>query len=297
MKEFCAKGTGVAMITPFDSQGNVDFGAFEKLINYLIDSGVDYLVCLGTTSEYPTLTEKEILAIKEFTIEIVNNRVPIVLGVGGNNTREVINHITRDSFEGFAAILSVCPYYNKPSQNGLFTHFSNIASACEKPVIIYNVPSRTGSNLMAETTLHLAESCPNIIAIKEASGNMSQCMEILRSKPKGFELLSGEDALTLPLMSLGAKGVISVTANCYPKLVANMVNFLLKDSCKKATVIHNELLPFTNAIFSEGNPCGIKAALEIKNICQNSVRLPLSTISKKLYDRLNNIIKQIDSLN
>lgn len=293
MKEFNAKGTGVAMITPFDKQGNVDFSSFSKLINHIIEGGVDYLVCLGTTSEYPTLTEREMMAIRDFTIETVDNRVPIVIGVGGNDTREVVNHVTKDDFNGFSAILSVSPYYNKPSQKGLLEHFRRVAYSSPLPVIIYNVPGRTGSNISAETTLKLAEECDNIIAIKEASGNMAQCMEILRCKPKNFELLSGEDALTLPLMSMGAKGVISVTANAFPKQVSTMVNLALKDSCRKATAVHNQILPFTNAIFEEGNPCGIKAALEILGIVQNNVRLPLAKVSKTLYSRLQTIIKEI----
>ncbi len=293
MEEFNAKGTGVAMITPFDKQGNVDFSSFSKLINHIIEGGVDYLVCLGTTSEYPTLTEREMMAIRDFTIETVDNRVPIVIGVGGNDTREVVNHVTKDDFNGFSAILSVSPYYNKPSQKGLLEHFRRVANSSPLPVIIYNVPGRTGSNISAETTLKLAEECDNIIAIKEASGNMAQCMEILRCKPKNFELLSGEDALTLPLMSMGAKGVISVTANAFPKQVSTMVNLALKDSCRKATAVHNQILPFTNAIFEEGNPCGIKAALEILGIVQNNVRLPLAKVSKTLYSRLQTIIKEI----
>lgn len=293
MKEFNAKGTGVAMITTFDKQGNVDFSSFSKLINHIIEGGVDYLVCLGTTSEYPTLTEREMMAIRDFTIETVDNRVPIVIGVGGNDTREVVNHVTKDDFNGFSAILSVSPYYNKPSQKGLLEHFRRVANSSPLPVIIYNVPGRTGSNISAETTLKLAEECDNIIAIKEASGNMAQCMEILRCKPKNFELLSGEDALTLPLMSMGAKGVISVTANAFPKQVSTMVNLALKDSCRKATAVHNQILPFTNAIFEEGNPCGIKAALEILGIVQNNVRLPLAKVSKTLYSRLQTIIKEI----
>ena len=293
MEEFNAKGTGVAMITPFDKQGNVDFSSFSKLINHIIEGGVDYLVCLGTTSEYPTLTEREMMAIRDFTIETVDNRVPIVIGVGGNDTREVVNHVTKDDFNGFSAILSVSPYYNKPSQKGLLEHFRRVANSSPLPVIIYNVPGRTGSNISAETTLKLAEECDNIIAIKEASGNMAQCMEILRCKPKNFELLSGEDALTLPLMSMGAKGVISVTANAFPKQVSTMVDLALKDSCRKATAVHNQILPFTNAIFEEGNPCGIKAALEILGIVQNNVRLPLAKVSKTLYSRLQTIIKEI----
>ncbi len=294
MKDFNVKGVGVALVTPFDKQGNVNFIGLEKLINHVIDGGVDYLVCLGTTSEYPTLTERERIAIKEFIIETNNNRVPIVLGMGGNNTTELINHITKMDYHGISAVLSVSPYYNKPSQKGLAEHFRLVASSCPLPVIIYNVPGRTGGNISAETTLKLAEECPNIVAIKEASGNMTQCMEILRQKPKGFELLSGEDALTLPLMSMGAKGVISVTANAMPKQVSEMVNLASKDNCKKATLIHNQLLPLTNALFEEGNPSGVKSALEVLGICQNNVRLPLSKISKTLHNKIQSLIKEIN---
>lgn len=293
MKEFNIKGTGVALVTPFDKHESIDFTKLGKLIDYCIDGGVDYLVCLGTTSEYPTLSDKEMLAVREFTIEHVDNRVPIVLGMGGNNTKLLTNKIAKTDTNGFSAILSVAPYYNKPSQKGLYYHFHHVAGSSSLPVIIYNVPGRTGCNLNAETTLQLAEECKNIIGIKEASGNMNQCMEILRCKPKGFELVSGEDALTLPLISCGAKGVISVTANAFPKQVSDMVNLALKDNCKKASAIHSKLLPFTNAIFEEGNPCGIKAALEIMGITESVVRQPLYKISKTLYNKLQSIIKEI----
>lgn len=293
MKEFNIKGTGVAMVTPFDKQGNVDLTSFGKLINHCIEGGCDYLVCLGTTSEYPTLSQKEMFAVKEFTIECVENRVPIVLGMGGNDTRELINKITKYDYTNIAAILSVAPFYNKPNQKGLYTHFSQVANSSPVPVIIYNVPGRTGSNLNAETTLQLAETCNNIIGIKEASGNMNQCMEILRCKPKGFNVISGEDALTVPLMSVGAKGVISVTANAFPKQVSDMVNYCLKDNFKKAIPIHNALLPFTNAIFEEGNPVGIKSALKTLGITNNVVRLPLTEASKSLSNKIQSIINDI----
>jgi 4-hydroxy-tetrahydrodipicolinate synthase len=293
MKEFNIKGTGVAMVTPFDKQSNVDFTSFGKLINHCIEGGCDYLVCLGTTSEYPTLSQKEMFAIKEFTIECVEGRVPVVLGMGGNDTRELVNKITKSDLNNISAILSVAPYYNKPNQKGLYQHFRQVANSSPLPVIIYNVPGRTGSNLMAETTLQLAEECKNIIGIKEASGNMNQCMEILRNKPKGFSLISGEDALTVPLMSIGAKGVISVTANAFPKQVSEMVNYCLKDNYKKAIPIHNELLPFTNAIFEEGNPVGVKAALEMLGITNNVLRLPLVKASKILSNKIQSIINEI----
>ena len=293
MKEFNIKGTGVAMVTPFDKQSNVDFTSFGKLINHCIEGGCDYLVCLGTTSEYPTLSQKEMFAIKEFTIECVEGRVPVVLGMGGNDTRELVNKITKSDLSNISAILSVAPYYNKPNQRGLYQHFRQVANSSPLPVIIYNVPGRTGSNLMAETTLQLAEECKNIIGIKEASGNMAQCMEILRCKPKGFSVVSGEDALTVPLIAVGAKGVISVTANAFPKQVSDMVNFCLKDNFKKAIPIHNSLLPFTNAIFEEGNPVGVKAALEMLGITNNVLRLPLVKASKILSNKIQSIINEI----
>ncbi len=292
-KDFNIKGTGVALITPFDKHENIDFSALGRLIDHCIEGGVDYLVCLGTTSEYPTLTNNEIEAIKDYTVEYTDNRVPIVLGCGGNNTKELISKISRADTSGFSAILSVTPYYNKPSQKGLLTHFRYISSISSLPLIMYNVPSRTGCNLRAETVLQLAEENKNIIALKEASGDMSQCMEILRCKPVDFDLLSGEDALTLPLIACGAKGVISVSANAFPKQVSSMVNFALKGTMKRALALHNILLPFTNAIFEEGNPAGIKSALEIMNLGHNVVRMPLAKVSKALDNKLQNIIKQI----
>lgn len=289
---FNTKGTGVALVTPFDKRGNVDFSALGRLIDHCINGGIDYLVCLGTTSEYPTLTEKETFAVRDYIVEYVDKRVPIVLGVGGNNTKELVTRINHTDLSGFAAILSVSPYYNKPSQKGLYTHYNYIAAASPLPVIIYNVPGRTGVNISAETTLKLAEDFKNIIGIKEASGNMLQCMEILRCKPDRFSLISGEDALTYPLIACGANGVISVTANAYPNMVSTMVNHALKGNNNKALTLHNTLLPFTNAIFEEGNPSGVKAALENMGICDNIVRLPLSNVSRALYNRLQSYVKE-----
>ncbi len=289
---FNTKGTGVALVTPFDKRGNVDFSALGRLIDHCINGGIDYLVCLGTTSEYPTLTEKETFAVRDYIVEYVDKRVPIVLGVGGNNTKELVTRINHTDLSGFAAILSVSPYYNKPSQKGLYTHYNYIAAASPLPVIIYNVPGRTGVNISAETTLKLAEDFKNIVAVKEASGNMLQCMEILRCKPDRFSLISGEDALTYPLIACGANGAISVTANAYPNMVSTMVNQALKGYNNKALALHNTLLPFTNAIFEEGNPSGVKAALESMGICDNIVRLPLSNVSRALYNRLQSYVKE-----
>lgn len=297
MKKFDIQGTGVALVTPFHKQGNVDFTSYEKLIEHVINGGVDYLVCMGTTSEYPTLNNQEILACLEFAIEVNANRVPIVLGMGGNDTRTLVDHIKKTDFSNVSAILSVTPYYNKPNQKGLYAHYKAVAEASSVPVILYNVPGRTGVNITAETCLQLANDFPNIIGIKEASGNIMQCMDILANKPQNFTVVSGEDALVMPLMSLGMQGVISVTANALPQQMSEMVNLCLKSNYKKAKIIHEELLPFSKAIFEEGNPVGIKAALEILGICQNNLRLPLVKSSKSLYSKIQSILNNIQSNN
>lgn len=294
MKKFDLQGTGVALVTPFHKQGNIDFTSLGRLIDHTIGGGVDYLVSLGTTSEYPTLSSQEQLAVVEFTIEKVENRVPIVLGMGGNDTRSLVDKIRHTDLSSIAAILSVAPYYNKPNQKGLYAHYKAIAEASNTPIILYNVPGRCGVNMTAETTLQLANDFSNIIGIKEASGNMAQCMEILANKPQGFTVVSGEDALVLPMIALGAQGVISVAANAYPNIMSELVTHSLKSNMKKARAVHEKLLPFSNAIFDEGNPTGIKAALEIMGICQNNLRLPLVKSSKQLYSKLQTIINNID---
>lgn len=294
MKKFDLQGTGVALVTPFHKQGNIDFTSLGRLIDHTIEGGVDYLVSLGTTSEYPTLSSQEQLAVVEFTIEKVENRVPIVLGMGGNDTRSLVDKIRHTDLSSIAAILSVAPYYNKPNQKGLYAHYKAIAEASNTPIILYNVPGRCGVNMTAETTLQLANDFSNIIGIKEASGNMAQCMEILANKPQGFTVVSGEDALVLPMIALGAQGVISVAANAYPNIMSELVTHSLKSNMKKARAVHEKLLPFSNAIFDEGNPTGIKAVLEIMGICQNNLRLPLVKSSKQLYSKLQTIINNID---
>lgn len=294
MKKFDLQGTGVALVTPFHKQGNIDFTAFGNLIEHTISGGVDYLLCLGTTSEYPTLSKQEKMAIVEYTIEKVENRVPIVLGMGGNDTRSLVDEIRKTDFSSVAAILSVAPYYNKPNQKGLYTHFKAVAEASDVPVILYNVPGRCGVNISAETCVQLATDFPNIIGIKEASGNISQCMDILMNKPQGFTVVSGEDALVLPLMALGMQGVISVTANAFPKQMSELVNHCLKSNMKKARAVHEKLLPFSKAIFEEGNPVGIKAALEIMNIASSNLRQPLVKASKPLQTKLQTIINNIN---
>jgi 4-hydroxy-tetrahydrodipicolinate synthase len=277
------KGTGVAIITPFHDSGNIDFGSFGKIIEHIIGGGVNYIVALGTTGESVTLSRDEKVAVLEFVAEIVNKRVPVVAGFGGNNTQEVINTIKSCSFEGIDAILSVCPYYNKPQQKGLYIHYKAIAGVCPVPVILYNVPARTSVNITPETVLRLAGDFSNIIGIKEASGNLMQCMEIINDRPQGFLVISGDDALTLPMLALGADGVISVVANAFPREFSEMVNLSLKGKFTKARTLHFNLLKFTNALFMDGNPSGIKAAMEILGLCKSNVRLPLVKVNKNVH--------------
>ncbi len=288
MKQSIFTGTGVALVTPFRKE-TVDFTKLESLIEHIIASGVDYIVALGTTSEAATMTESERSAVQSFIVETVAGRCPIMLGLGGNNTLNITDTIAHTSFEGISGILSVTPYYNKPNQRGLMHHYRNIAEVSPVPVIMYNVPGRTGVNLTAETTLALAHDCPNIIGIKEASGNLQQVMEILRQRPAGFRVISGDDALTLPMLALGADGVISVMANALPKEMSDMVRFAMKGDLKKALPLHYRMLPLMNAIFEEGNPTGIKALLEIQGSITNILRLPLVKASKTLYNKLSTL--------
>lgn len=283
-------GTGVALVTPFRrQQDTVDFTKLEHLIDNVISQGVDYIVALGTTSEAATMTESERSAVQEFIVETVAGRCPIMLGLGGNNTLNITDTIARTNFDGISGILSVTPYYNKPNQRGLLQHYRNVAEASPVPVVIYNVPGRTGVNLAAETTLTLAHECPNIIGIKEASGNMQQVMDILRQRPDGFRVISGDDALTYPLITLGADGVISVIANALPGDMSQMVRLALKGDLKKALPIHYRMLQLMNAIFEEGNPAGIKALLEIQGHINNVLRLPLVKVTKPLYNKLSTL--------
>ncbi len=297
MKQPLFSGTGVALVTPFrKQQDTVDFTKLEALIEHIITSGVDYIVALGTTSEAATMTENERAAVQEFIVETVAGRCPVMLGLGGNNTLNVTDTINRTNFDGISGILSVTPYYNKPNQRGLIQHYRIIAESSPVPVIIYNVPGRTGVNLSAETTLTLANECPNIIGIKEASGNLQQIMEILRRRPHGFLVISGDDALTYPLLTLGADGVISVIANALPKETSDMVRFASKGDLKHALPLHNRILPLVNTIFEEGNPTGIKALLEIQGRITNILRLPLVKSSKPLYNKLSTLYNEMKNL-
>jgi 4-hydroxy-tetrahydrodipicolinate synthase len=294
MKQPLFSGTGVALITPFRrQQETVDFTKLEALIEHIIASGVDYIVALGTTSEAATMTPSERSAVQEFIVETVAGRCPIMLGLGGNNTLNLTDTIARTNFDGIAGILSVTPFYNKPNQRGLLEHYRNISEASPVPVVIYNVPGRTGVNLAAETTLTLARECPNIIGIKEASGNIQQAMEILRQRPAGFRVISGDDALTYPLLALGADGVISVIANALPKEMSDMVRLAMKGDLKKALPLQMKMLPLMNAIFDEGNPTGIKALLEIQGSITNILRLPLVKASKTLTNKLSTLYNEL----
>ncbi len=276
------QGTGVALVTPFHKNGNIDFKALDKVIKHILNGKCEYIVPLGTTGESATLNKEEKNSILEFVIDRVNKKVPVVLGLGGNNTNELLEGFKEFNFKGVNAVLSVSPYYNKPSQQGIYEHYKLIAKASPVPVILYNVPSRTGSNITADTTLKLAHDFKNIIGIKEASGNMEQCMFIIKNRPADFLLISGDDSITLPLMGAGADGVISVVANAYPQIFSEMVRKALTGNFIEARRLHYQLLDLIPMLFTEGSPPGIKAVLNAMGLCEEYVRLPLVPVSEKL---------------
>jgi 4-hydroxy-tetrahydrodipicolinate synthase len=285
-------GTGVAIVTPF-KKNQVDFDALDRMINFIIDHGVEYIVTLGTTGETPTLTKKEQREIVDFTAEKINDRVPLVLGVGGNNTKEVIDHVSNFSLEKITAILSSSPNYNKPSQEGIFQHYKAIGEASSVPIILYNVPARTGSNITAETTLRLAKECENIKGIKEASGNMIQCMHILKNMPEDFLFVSGDDHISLPLVACGSKGVISVVANCFPKDFSELIRLSLKNEFQKAAKLHLKLLPAYDLLFVENNPAGVKAFLYELKLIENELRLPLVPLSAPNHQKVKDFLASV----
>lgn len=285
-------GTGVAIVTPFRKDGSVDFKALEKLVEHLIKGKVDYIVALGTTGESATLSKDEKAAVTTHILDVVEKRIPVVLGIGGNNTAEIIHAIETADLSKITAILSVSPYYNKPSQQGIYAHYRAISDASPLPIILYNVPGRTSSNITAETTLRLANDFENIVAVKEASGNMAQIMHIIKHRPKDFLVISGDDMITLPIIASGGDGVISVIANAWPKDFAEMTRQALKGNMAEARKLHYKLTDITDLIFADGNPGGIKAALEIMDICQNNLRLPLVPVNKKVYSALQEEIKK-----
>ncbi len=277
------KGTGVAIITPFTKNGSVDFKSLGNLIDYIINGGVQYIVTLGTTGETPVLNKEEKKEIIEFTFQHVNNRVPVVVGVGGNDTAALIKDLSSFHLDKAVAILSACPYYNKPSQEGIFQHYKAIAAHSPKPVILYNVPGRTGKNMEANTTLRLSREVENIIGIKEAGNNMIQCMDILKDRPEGFMVISGDDDLVLPQMACGMDGVISVAANALPKEFSEMVELCLQQNFKAAKIINDRLITAYRLMFAENNPAGVKAFLYEMKIIENKLRLPLVPLSESLH--------------
>lgn len=279
------KGVGVALVTPFNEDLSVDFESLTKLVEYNIENGTNYLVVLGTTAEAATLSSDEKKQVVEHIIKVNNKRLPLVLGIGGNNTLEVKQQIEEADLSDFTAVLSVSPYYNKPNQEGLYQHYKMLAST-GKNIIIYNVPSRTGQNVEAETTLRLAKEFPNLFLIKEAAPNILQYFDILRKKPEGFNLVSGDDEFTLPITLAGGAGVISVIGQGYPKEFSTMVQLAFDKKVDEAYEIHNKLVEITRLIFAEGNPCGIKVILTEKGLIKNYLRLPLVPASEGLYAKI-----------
>lgn len=280
-------GTGVALITPFNEDFSVDYKSLENIVEFTLSNGADFLVALGTTSEAPTLTAEEKDNILKTIIKSANGRCPIMLGMGGNNTMSLLNSIKNQDFNGADGILSVVPYYNKPNQRGMKAHFEMVADNSPVPVVLYNVPGRVGVNLQASTCVELAEH-PNIIAVKEASGNLQQIMEILRDKPSDFDVLSGDDGITQPMMALGAKGVISVAANGYPELFCKMVKSMMTHDNETALSLHYKILKMNNLIFADGNPAGIKCLMAYRNLCKNVLRLPLVPANEVVKKNIEN---------
>ncbi len=291
MKKF--RGTGVAIITPFKNDSSIDFAALERVVNHVINGGVNYIVVMGTTGESATLTKDEKKAVISYVVEVNDGRIPLVLGIGGNNTQEVINCIRHTNLTGVDGILSVAPYYNKPNQRGLFQHFKAIATGSPLPVILYNVPGRTCSNISAETCIELAHECDNIVAVKEASGDLAQIMKIIRGKPDNFSVISGDDMLTIPIIASGGSGVISVLANAFPSVTSELVTNALKSNYKSARELNCRYLEIIELLFVDGNPAGVKAMMSIMNLCQNNLRLPLVTVNRAVLTRIQKAIDEV----
>lgn len=288
MKQF--KGTGVALITPFSKDGQIDFEALGKLVNYQIDNGMDYLVVLGTTGETATLSHAEKRLVKKYVLETCNGRVPVVLGLGGNNTQSILKDMEEEDFNGFSAILSVSPYYNKPSQEGIYQHYRALSEKSPLPIILYNVPPRTGSNIDVETVVRLAKDCENIIGIKEAAGDFEQVLELIRQTPEDFLVISGEDKLALPLVLAGGAGVISVVGQGFPEAFSTMIRMGLEGASHEAYEIYYSLTESIDLIFAEGNPSGIKSLLHTLKISEPYVRLPLVPVSAELRQKINTFV-------
>ena len=287
---------GVALITPFDDKGDIDFDALANLIEYQIYSDTSYLVVCGTTAETPTLTPAEKVAITQFVIEKVAGRIPVVLGIGGNNTAGVVEQIRETDFAGITAILSVTPYYNKPSQEGLYQHYKAIATSTDMPIVLYNVPGRTSINISSQTTLRLAKEFSNIVAIKEASGNFRQIDEIIKNKPKNFIVISGDDGITFPLITLGAEGVISVIGNAFPQEFGSMVRFALRGDLIGAREIHYRFVELMDLLFVDGNPAGVKSMLSVMGLIKNNLRLPLVPTTVATMEKIKKVLAEINKL-
>lgn len=291
MKQNIFKGLGIALVTPFASDGSVDYDVLKNLLDYQLKNGADFFCILATTGETPTLTKDEKQKIKELVVEKVGDKVPILIGCGGNNTADVVNELQTADFSGIDGILSVCPYYNKPSQEGLYQHFKAIAGATNMPVVLYNVPGRTGVNLKAETTVRLARDCENIVAIKEASGSLEQVDEIIKNKPDGFDVISGDDALTFPMIACGAAGVISVIGNALPKEFSRMIRLEMKGEIESARKIHHKFTDLFNLLFVDGNPAGMKAMLHEMGMIENVLRLPLVPTRLTTMQKISDCLK------
>ncbi len=284
------KGTGVALITPFNEDFSIDYASLEKLINHQIDGGVDYLAVMGTTGESVVLSKQEKKQVINFCKKVNNARLPIVLGVGSNNTFALVEEIKSTDFDGIDAVLSVSPYYNKPSQDGIYLHYKMIAEVCPLPIILYNVPGRTASNITAETTLRLANDFENIVAVKEASGDLQQIAEIIEKRPSDFLVLSGDDGLTPKMIEMGGDGVIAVIGQSHPQIFSDMVRAALKADFEKANLLHEKLSPIYEPLYIDGNPAGIKATLNIMGICKNILRPPLVGVTDETYNNLKRFI-------
>ena len=293
MADINLKGMGVALITPFKEDESVDYEALGRLVDYQVQNGTDYLVVLGTTAETPTLTEEEKRNIIDLVVSHVRGRIPIVLGVGGNCTRNVVEQLKNGDFTGIDAILSVVPYYNKPSQEGIYQHYKAIANATKLPIILYNVPGRTGVNMTAETTLRIAREFENVVAVKEASGNITQMDDIIKNKPDRFNVISGDDGITFPLVTLGAIGVISVIGNAFPREFSRMVRLALAGDYDSARTIHHSFTELFSLLFVDGNPAGAKSMLSMMGFIENKLRLPLVPTRIVTYEKISEVLRQL----
>ncbi len=287
------KGLGIALVTPFNEDGTVDYQSLEKLLHYQLDNGADFLCILATTGETPCLTADEKSRIKKLVVDTVGGRIPIVVGCGGNNTAAVVEELKSADLRGISGILSVCPYYNKPSQEGLYQHFKAVASATQLPVVLYNVPGRTGVNMSAATTVRLARDCANVVAIKEASGNLEQVDEIIKNKPAGFDVISGDDALTFPMVACGAVGAISVIGNALPKEISRMIRLEFNGEYAAAREIHHRFTELFSLLFVDGNPAGVKAMLHEMGLVKNVLRLPLVPTRISTMQKFREILKEL----